>query len=94
MRGPSSEGPSALWTDDDFERVRPMLKVDFHKPYEWVSDRKTVVFPKDECESIRTFLSNAQTIYVYIAKKIELLELICMEMGKDDAADTDKPPMP
>lgn len=83
MRAPSSEGPSALWTEDDWERVVPLIKADFEKPYQWVSEWKTIVLQSGGFEACRVYLENAQTIYDYIMKKIELLKLICEEMKRE-----------
>jgi hypothetical protein len=89
QRAPSTES-WALWTDDDFDRVVPIIRADLEKPYLWLSAGGQVVFPLfsmvETCFGRVPLRDSAPAIYTYMAKKIELLGLICEDIQKDQAS--------
>lgn len=84
-KAPSNE-PYAFWTDADFRRVVLMIRDDFAKPYQWISEGKHVVFPT---ALIGTGLAgldyHAPKIMSFIHKKIELLKVISDQMDEEES---------
>jgi len=78
----------ALWTDEDYERVVPLIKADLEKPYRYIGCGRTVVVPLAGLGTERAALEYAAPkILDYLVMKLGTLRELGEQIRRDQEAE-------